>query len=641
LAYFETINPGEKNNMLKKILWLLGAVMLLLVVGVMLLIKIYVTPDKVQHLVQNQLEKRLQRQVVVGEVEVGLLRGIRLDGLRIADGAGEKALLSAERMELSYDYLALLRGELLLGQILIQQPQLRLVRDAQGQWNIDDLLASSTENPAVDKEPETAPGTTEGAFALQLVVRKFQLEKGSLLVLDYFEKKGQPATYKIEDLEIQLNDFSMTQSFITQIQARLNGAKLAAEIAYHLDNGLQSAELKIDQLDLLAFMPAPLSPLQQGQLSGTLNYREENVRSRGLYLILNGQRLDIDLNATRVLSAAAFWDVGLRSERLDVDKLLPAPEAPAGETAAVDTTNAKKVVQEDPIQVPIAVPLNLHLKLAFNQLVYQGITAENVIGQLKVMDNRAQLEKLEMTLAEGRVQLDGELLLHTKGWPYTGKYQIQQLALGRLADVLLPEGKGSISGLLNLDGQLNGLAGVADPVAALQTKVQFDLRNGEIQGSPFFAEIAGFLGNPELKILGFSRFFGQVTLDKGQGNIDGRLESRKAVFVPQGAFSLAGPLDLKLDTRLAPEVIKGVGLAGGNLKYLQDDQGWTLLPLRVKGSYSSPRITLDKEGTKQQLGQQLGQELERQLDKRLKDKNPEQRQQLDELLLKPLKEFFK
>jgi AsmA protein len=624
--------------MLKKILGIFGILVLLLVVAVMLLIKIYVTPQRVQRLVQGQLEKSLQRQVLVGEVEVGWLTGIRLDGLHIADRPGENALLAAERIELSYDYLALLHGELLIGQILILQPQLRLVRDVEGRWNIDDLLAGSSDVPPVDRSAEKSPEKSEGAFTLQLVVRKFQVEGGSLQLLDYFEKKEHPAIYKIENLNVRLNDFSLHQSFVTEIEARLNGARLAAEIGYHLDKGFESAELQIEQLDVLPFLPSDQRWLQQGQLDGTLNYRDETLQTRGLQLILNGQRLDIDLDGTRVLSSTARWDVRLRSEYLDMDKLLPAPEASTGGSDSVNSTPAEK---GDQIRLPVALPLDLKLQLAIQQLIYQGIAAENLTGQVRVLDNRMQLDKLQMRLAEGQVQLDGEVQLHTRGWPYAGQFKAQQVALGPLADAMLPKGKGSINGRIDLAGPFRGFAGVPDAVAALQTEIEFDLRNGQIQGSPLLAEIAVFLANPELEILGFSRFYGQIGLDKGQGRLDARLESRRAVFVPQGVFSLSGPLDLKLETRLAPEMFKRVGLAGKDLKYLHDDQGWTLLPLRVKGSYARPRITLDEEGAKRQLGQQLGQELERQIDKRLKDKNPEQRRQLDDLLQNSIKQLLK
>lgn len=623
---------------MKKILWTLGLLILLLVVGVMLLIKIYVTPQRVQNMVREQLEKNLQRQVLVGEVEVGWLSGIRLDGLRIADGAGEHALLAAERIELSYDYLALLHGELLIGQILILQPQLRLMRDVEGHWNIDDLLKKTSEASSVDRSAQKLPAKREGAFALQLLVRKLQIEGGRLQLLDYFEKKQPPTIYKIENLNLRLNDFSLHQSFVTEIEARLNGARLAAEIGYHLDKGLESAELEIKQLDVLPLVPSAPSWLQQGQLDGTLSYRDETLQTRGLQLTLNGQRLDIDLDGTQLLSSAVRWDVRLRSEHVDMDKLLPAPAASTGGSDSVHPTMAEK---GDQIRLPVALPLNLKLQLAIQHLIYQGIAAENLTGQVRVLDNRVQLDELQLSLAEGRVQLDGEMQLHTRGWPYSGQLKAQQVELGRLADVLLPKGKGSISGLLDLAGPFEGLAGVADVSTAVQTRVEFDLRNGEIKGSPLFAEMAAFLANPELELLGFSRFYGQIDLDKGQGILNARLESRKAVFIPQGTFSLAGPIDMKLETHLAPQMFKRTGLSGNELKYLQDDQGWTLLPLRVKGRYDRPRMSLDEGGAKQQLGQQLGQELERQLDKRLKDKNSEQRQQLENLLQNSIKHLLK
>ncbi|PCI58660.1 MAG: hypothetical protein COB35_13175, partial [Gammaproteobacteria bacterium] len=64
---------------------LLGAVVIgggLLIAGI-LLVKIYVTPERVHILVQSGLEEALQRKVSLGAVEVGLFSGIKLAKLSI------------------------------------------------------------------------------------------------------------------------------------------------------------------------------------------------------------------------------------------------------------------------------------------------------------------------------------------------------------------------------------------------------------------------------------------------------------------------------------------------------------------------------------------------------------------------------
>jgi AsmA protein len=84
---------------------------------------------------------------------------------------------------------------------------------------------------------------------------------------------------------------------------------------------------------------------------------------------------------------------------------------------------------------------------------------------------------------------------------------------------------------------------------------------------------------------------------------------------------LDGSLDLGLDTRLSPELSAKLDKGGSVTRYLQDQDGWTQLPLLLTGDFSSPRFGLDPKGINRQASKALGQELNRQLDKLFKSKD--------------------
>ena len=56
-------------------------------------------------------------------------------------------------------------------------------------------------------------------------------------------------------------------------------------------------------------------------------------------------------------------------------------------------------------------------------------------------------------------------------------------------------------------------------------------------------------------------------------------------------------------------------------RYLADADGWTQMPLLLKGDFSSPSFGLDPKGLQGQASKALGNELGRQLDKLFKPKS--------------------
>jgi len=49
------------------------------------------------------------------------------------------------------------------------------------------------------------------------------------------------------------------------------------------------------------------------------------------------------------------------------------------------------------------------------------------------------------------------------------------------------------------------------------------------------------------------------------------------------------------------------------IKFLDDEQGWKVIPLRIKGTTDNPSVNLDEEALSKQLGRGLTKEIEKQL----------------------------
>jgi AsmA protein len=86
---------------------------------------------------------------------------------------------------------------------------------------------------------------------------------------------------------------------------------------------------------------------------------------------------------------------------------------------------------------------------------------------------------------------------------------------------------------------------------------------------------------------------------------------------PTGTVGLDGSLDLSLNMRIAPDLARKI--RGDQLisRLLSDPQGWTLLPLNVGGSLSSPRFAIDSSAVQQQVREKATQELQKKIQERL------------------------
>ncbi|NOR49505.1 MAG: hypothetical protein GQ530_00545 [Desulfuromonadales bacterium] len=137
--------------------------------------------------------------------------------------------------------------------------------------------------------------------------------------------------------------------------------------------------------------------------------------------------------------------------------------------------------------------------------------------------------------------------------------------------------------------------------------------------------LSSLLQLPELKDIPFDKFKAEFKIVDGMVKLDSQILSNTLKLFPKGTIGLDGSLNLGLDTRLSPELSSRLDKKGGITSYLSDEDGWTRMPLLLKGNFASPRFGLDPKGIQAQASKAIGQELSRQLDKLLKRQDSSQR----------------
>ncbi len=186
----------------------LGVVLLVLIA-----IPFFVNANAFRPAVEEKLSAVLDRQVHVGNLDFSLLSGsLSADDLSIADDPafGKSPFLTAKSVKIGIEVLTLIfsRAVRITG-LTIEKPEVILLRDAAGRWNLSSLAAGSTGS---SNGGSTGPGP-------DLVIKKLRLKNGRLTV-------GRTASSKrsvYDNVDLEASDVSTTSQFPMTLAATLPG----------------------------------------------------------------------------------------------------------------------------------------------------------------------------------------------------------------------------------------------------------------------------------------------------------------------------------------------------------------------------------------------------------------------------------
>ena len=291
------------------------------------------SPWTVPHWLRREIprigQQQLGRVVQVGPISFNPLRlRLQIDDLRVREagapsgsgsGAQPDALLLRHGV-LRLDWSSLWGLHPRVGELLLQGLQLRLVRDATGRLDIDDLLRRLARRPAT-------PGAAPVAFALDVL----ELRDGSVL----YEDRASGVRSRLAHLGLRLTRLSTLSgadgALHAQAHALLDGAPLQLRVDGHLLGPQRSLRASLHLQDLAlgawrALQPASWAVrLHSGTLATKLQLDwtagdatgprlSGDVRLRGLQLRHAGQPFvelrQADLGLRSVLPLRHEVDLG-------------------------------------------------------------------------------------------------------------------------------------------------------------------------------------------------------------------------------------------------------------------------------------------------------------------------------------------
>jgi hypothetical protein len=171
-------------------------------------------------------------------------------------------------------------------------------------------------------------------------------------------------------------------------------------------------------------------------------------------------------------------------------------------------------------------------------------------------------------------------------------------------------------GSFTAEGALNGKLQCAGEEAStirktLKGTAVAKLGKGAIKQSQIFDAIAILTGIPSLKNPGFDQGLFNFDVKDERIFLEGSISSPFFKISPKGVVDFEKRLDLPTELKLAPSLTGNLKGKLATIKLLDDEQGWKILPLKIKGTTDQPSVTLDEEGLGKQLGGRLKREIER------------------------------
>jgi hypothetical protein len=173
-------------------------------------------------------------------------------------------------------------------------------------------------------------------------------------------------------------------------------------------------------------------------------------------------------------------------------------------------------------------------------------------------------------------------------------------------------------GSFTAEGSLNGnLQCVAEEASTIQKTLKgvavAKLGKGVIKQSQIFDVIAFLTGIPSLKNPSFDEGLFNFDVKDEKVFLDGWIHSPVFKVSPKGVVDFEKRLDIPTELKLSPSLSGNLKGKLASVKFLDDEQGWKVIPLRIKGTTDKPSVNLDEEALSKQLGRGLQKEIEKQL----------------------------
>ena len=163
-----------------KFLSITFGILAVIIIALTVFIKIYITPERIKALLVPQAEKALNRKVEIGEVSISLLKGISVTDFAIREADEKTDFVSCKDFVLKFKLLPLLSKRVIIDELRLDEPKVRIERNAEGRFNFDDIGKKKTEESKEPKKTEEP-----GGMPVSLLISDVSVHDSSFSLIDH------------------------------------------------------------------------------------------------------------------------------------------------------------------------------------------------------------------------------------------------------------------------------------------------------------------------------------------------------------------------------------------------------------------------------------------------------------------------
>ena len=205
---------------LAKIFLKTAVVIFAIILLALIVLRIIFPPKKIKQFAISEIEIAINRQVMIGKIWFNPFKGLTLNDVIIYQHSPRDtstfdttAFFSSDKIHLKYRFLSLLKREIEINNILIEQPEINLKQDQNQRWNFEDLIAPDT-TVVQPTPPDT--GAFEFSPPVSFRLKKFSFNNFTTNI--YIDQIDTIYTIRSGGLSIHVNDLFLPRKSLDEFK---------------------------------------------------------------------------------------------------------------------------------------------------------------------------------------------------------------------------------------------------------------------------------------------------------------------------------------------------------------------------------------------------------------------------------------
>ncbi|MEE1673167.1 AsmA family protein [Agarivorans aestuarii] len=605
---------------MKKLLYVVAALVVLLVIGVVVAVSMVNTDDIKKLLVDKTKETTGRELIIEGDLGWRFFPsiGFELGSLRLRDNPefGDGDTISISGAEMSVALMPLFSKSIEVGDISVRGLTLRHQTKADGSTSLDDLTQTN-EDQSAPSEPastEESSGTSPAGWSVSL------------------------AGIEIVDANVELIDLALNKTQkLGPVNFSLDGLELGKDNGFSLSLKFDDGEILVEQQATgLIFIAEDFSKIALTDVSNGLNLQGSAIPNGAMnvqaelalsYTMqsktaeLSKLAIDID-GKTQIVGSSSVILSDIPSIKFDFNiPLLDTANFMGESTASAEsndegnTSTATSGEEQEP-DLTVLKTLNLDGKLSIDKLQHQKLHIEDIKQQVQIKDGILRLKELSANLYGGRLESNAVI----NGQKPVASYSANAKLVGVQARPLLSDAADFdfVAGGLNVDLKLkgNGLT-----PTAIKKKISGPINATFTDGAIYGVNIPQMIRSAKATIKGGDKSqaqqeqktdFSELVINSSLGNSLAKV-NKMQMSSPLLRIDGKGQTHLikeSLDFEFITKVVASLEGQGS-----KNDLAGLDIPISVKGSWTEPKVNLDmkklfegqaKEAVNKELKKALG-----------------------------------